>query len=101
MPAKDFATGLRSLPQSERLAAITTHLTAFADSKGWTRAPKIEKMNPGRTIYKDKDFYYSIDKKHGTFEKTTDKGKHLGELDSQGNMLPGSIDKSGGHDLKT
>ncbi|WP_332405594.1 RHS repeat-associated core domain-containing protein [Vibrio metschnikovii] len=97
----DFERSLVKLPANERVAAVKGMSEQVAESHNWQRTKRIEKLNPGRTVYTDGKSYYSVDTQHGRFEQIgMKKGNHLGEIDMGLNKIPNSLDKSGGHDLR-
>ncbi|OCG41482.1 hypothetical protein A9G25_06235 [Gilliamella sp. Bif1-4] len=97
----EFEKSLARLPPGERVALIKKTINSFVKDNGWTKDTKLSKMN-NRDVYKGKDGYlYAVDSQHGRFEKINPKnGQHLGEYNLGGGFIEGSIDKSGGHNLK-
>lgn len=97
----EFEKSLSNLPPGERVAIVKTTVNSFVKENGWVKDNKISTMN-NRDVYKGKDGYlYAVDSQHGRFEKINPKnGQHLGEYDLGGNLIPNSLDKSGGHNLK-
>ena len=96
----EFLARIGNLGPNERVAKIKEKAIEVAKESGWTKASeKILRLNKGRTIYTDGEFYYSLDTLHGTFEKLTKKGKHAGEI----NMDKKEIDPPDGkgkHDIR-
>jgi hypothetical protein len=98
--AKAFEERIAKLPPGERVAEIKGTMVAKAKQNGWTKDRNVSKKN-GRDVYADGNGdYYSVDTQHGRYEKCNSRGKHQGEYDIDGEFIPGSIDISGGHDLK-
>ena len=97
----EFEKSLFKLSPGERVATIKTVVNSFVKENGWTKDNQLSKMN-GRDVYKGKDgFLYAVDTQHGRFEKINPKnGQHLGEYNLGGGFIEGSIDKSGGHNLR-
>ena len=97
----EFERNLAFLPPSERVPTVRGMAEQVANSRAWTKARRIEKLNKGRTVYTDGKHYYSLDTQHGRFEKIEmKKGKHLGEVDMSTAPIPNSLDPSGKHDLR-
>ena len=95
----EFLARIGNLGPNERVAKIKEKAAEVARESGWTKAPeKILRANRGRTIYTDGKFYYSLDTRHGTFEKFTKQLQHLGEINMD-KILIDDWDKSGLHKL--
>lgn len=97
---KEFLERIKHLGENERIARIREKAAEVAKESGWTKAERnILKANKGRTIYTDGKFYYSLDTRHGTFEKFTKKFQHLGEINMDKVFIE-SADIAGKHTLK-
>ena len=71
----------------------------IAKENKWEQNKELMKKNKDRLIFSDeKGYNYSLDTKHGRFEITNPKGKHLGEVDFSG-AITKKADLSGKHDL--
>lgn len=65
----EFLARIGNLGPNERVAKIKEKAAEVAKENGWGKPDRsILKANKGRTIYTDKEFYYSLDTLHGTFE---------------------------------
>ncbi len=98
--AKEFEASLSGLASNERVGLVRTQAAKIAQSNGWKKNTNISKIN-NRDVYQTpKGELYSVDTRHGRFEKIDpNRGRHLGEFDF--NLNPkGKMDKTGGHDLK-
>lgn len=99
---EDFINGKGNFTSpNERIAVIRVKLTEVAQAKGWKKENGLTEMNK-RIIYKDPSTggYWAFDTQHGRFEKLDKKGRHQGEYDIDLKFIEGSIDDSGGHDIK-
>lgn len=88
------------LPPTEKVGVARAKGAEIAKQAGFVKDDKLSKIN-GRDVYVDKNTgkLYSIDKRHGRFEVTDKRGKHLGEV--RFDFTPSKkADKSGKHDLK-
>ncbi|RYX98795.1 hypothetical protein EON78_04490, partial [bacterium] len=99
-PSQNFYDEISKLPPNERVPAVKTRAKEYAESKGWERARDVERKNPDRTVYRDKDGkLFSVDTQHGHFEVLNSRGKHQGSIDLWGNEVTGKLDISGSHNL--
>ncbi|SFQ75401.1 filamentous hemagglutinin, partial [Variovorax sp. OK605] len=90
------------MPPAEKLAYKQEILRSAATINGWVEDKALTKLN-GRVVYRDANdskVLWAQDTQHGAFEKTNSKGVHQGEFKINGESVPNSIDRSGGHDLK-
>lgn len=98
---QDFEKSLHNIPPGERVAKVKEKTDEIAKEYGWEKNRNLSKKND-RTIYSDKDGnHYSVDTRHGRFEKLDKRGKHQGEgeVDLDLNPIKDSKDLSGGHDI--
>lgn len=89
------------MPAGERVAQVKIKADSVAKEQGWAKNNNLSKQN-NRTVYTDKatGTHYSVDTQHGHFEVLDHKGKHQGAINMDLKHLPGSVDPSGGHNLK-
>jgi hypothetical protein len=97
--ARDFADRIRQLPTNERVALVESTAERFASRYGWEYDNRLSRLN-NRSVYRDpaSGELYGVDTQHGTFERCSPSGKHMGEY----NFLRDHIDPadpSGRHDL--
>ena len=97
---KDFEKKISKMSPNERVASIRAKADEVASQKGLS-VDRLLSNKTGRRIYKDEStgIRYSVDTQHGRFEKLTEQGKHLGEVDFNFNPTKGP-DLSGSHNLK-
>ncbi|OOS07798.1 RHS repeat-associated core domain-containing protein [Moraxella cuniculi DSM 21768] len=74
-------------------------LTKIAKRNNWIKDNKLTKINDRDVYFNGKDKYYYFDTQHGRFEVSDLQGKHLGEVDIDGNPTK-PADNSGKHDIK-
>ncbi|MFC3627492.1 hemagglutinin repeat-containing protein [Vogesella amnigena] len=100
----DFAKGISDLPPGERVAKIKEIVPQVVNAYGWKRDKQLEKLNPGRAVYKAPDGkIYSLDTQHGAWERINPKnGAHEGEYKMLNplELVERSVDTSGRHNLK-
>uniref|UniRef100_UPI0022B64467 hypothetical protein n=1 Tax=Variovorax sp. E3 TaxID=1914993 RepID=UPI0022B64467 len=90
------------MPPSEKLGYKQETLRNVASVNGWTEDKALTRLN-GRVVYRDPNdsqVLWAQDTQHGAFEKTNAKGTHQGEFKINGEPVPNSIDRTGGHDLR-
>ncbi|MCW5259119.1 hypothetical protein D5045_02085 [Verminephrobacter eiseniae] len=98
--ARAFYASLSNLHHNERIARIRSKLAEVAKNNGWKKNSRLSRMNK-RDVYDAPDgIKYSVDTRHGTFEKIDRHGNHMGEynIDLESTRKP--IDRSGGHNLR-
>ncbi|MGE0853104.1 MAG: hypothetical protein AB7O44_26420 [Hyphomicrobiaceae bacterium] len=96
---REFAERVRRLPVNERVALVESTAQRFANRYGWEYDGRLSKLND-RSIYRaPSGELYSVDTQHGTFERCSPSGKHLGEYNFQLDQID-PADPSGDHDLR-
>lgn len=78
----DFEASLVRLPPGERVARVREAAMEAVTSFGWVRDRRVERLNPGRTVYADSQGnLYSLDTQHGRWEKIDGRtGEHISEV---------------------
>lgn len=99
--AEKWEKSISHLPDGERQARIKEKTMEIAKHHGWEKRSDLAGRNRGRDIYEDKNGdFWSVDTRHGRFEKCNKRGKHQGEFDVDLKERPGTKDPSGGHDIE-
>lgn len=96
--AKQWKERFGKMDIDQQYNAAKGKLTKVAQRNGWVKDLKLTKLNKREVYCNGNDKYYSFDTQHGTFEELDLKGKHLREVDIDGNQTK-PADKSGKHDI--
>lgn len=87
----------------ERMGAVLAVAEQRARYFGWELDARVTRLNSSknskRVVYTDGKYYYSVDVQHGAFEKIAHNGRHLEEVDFNGNGNGKTYDDSS-HNLR-